>query len=863
MTGHVLLAALASLALADGLQALNLDMPAGLDDGLEVDSPRSAGLKAAPLDALDQAIVDESFPDTTSVLVLKDGKLVFERYFGVGGIEVLNDTRSAMKSVTAIAVGVALADGALYSVDEAAFDRLEDLAPFAHDGPLKRQITLADLLTMSSSLDCNDWDERSPGNEENMYPLRHWSRWAVDIPVTTDYQRGETGRARFSYCTAGTFLLGQILERAVGEPVDEYINGRLFDPLGISLREWPHSPSGEVMTGGGLRLRSRDLLKLGKLVQSGGRWGERQIVATDWISEMLTVRHRVDGEQQYGYQYWQRQYQSPCGRLDGWSMSGNGGNVIVHFPSQAMVAVVTRQHYNRRGMHEQTVRLLEEHVLAALNCVAPVAASGDALQAVRDYRATHANKILGELRDFLTLPNVASNRDDIERNADHLVALLEQRGIAARTLRVPDAPPAVYGAYDVPGAARTVVFYAHYDGQPAPIEQGWVSDPWMPVLRAGALADGAHELDWAALDGDIDEDWRIYARSASDDKSPIIALLAAFDALLAAGIEPSVNLRFFFEGEEEAGSPHLADILREHRDLLAADLWLFCDGPVHQDGRGQVVFGVRGAIGLEMTLYGPLRALHSGHYGNWAPNPAARLAELIASMRDGEGQILVDGFYDRVRPLGDAGQAALAAVPDADAALRRDLAIGRAEANNARLVERIMLPAINVRGIRAGGVQDEAANAIPTEAHASLDIRLVPDLGPDEVKTLLEAHVRRQGYTIVRDTPEADMRRRHPKLVRINWSSGYPGLRTPLDLPVSRAVVAAVEAARGEAVVRIPNLGGSLPIYLFDEILATPLIIVPMVNHDNNQHAANENLRIGNLWTGIDMYAFVMMRLDW
>ncbi|HUG97665.1 MAG TPA: M20/M25/M40 family metallo-hydrolase [Gammaproteobacteria bacterium] len=490
-------------------------------------------------------------------------------------------------------------------------------------------------------------------------------------------------------------------------------------------------------------------------------------------------------------------------------------------------------------------------------------AGSDALLAVREYHATHARKILDELRDFLALPNVASDRDQIERNADHLVALLERRGIAARTLRVPGAPPAVYGAYNVPDAARTVVFYAHYDGQPAPADQGWVSDPWTPVLRAGALADGADVLDWTELDGDIDEDWRIYARSASDDKSPIIALLAAFDALQAAGIEPAVNLRFFFEGEEEAGSPHLADLLHAHRDLLTADLWLFCDGPVHQDGRGQVVFGVRGALGLEMTVYGPLRALHSGHYGNWAPNPAARLAELIASMRNGDGDILVDGFYDQVRPLGDAEQAALAAVPDADTALRRELAIGRAEADDARLVERIMLPAINVRGIRAGGVQDEAANAIPTEAHASMDFRLVPDLGPDDVKSLVEAHVRAQGYTIVRDTPAPDIRRKHAQLVRMNWGGGYPGLRTPMDLPVSRAVAAAVEAARGEAVVRIPNLGGSLPIYLFDEILDTTLIIVPMVNHDNNQHAANENVRIGNIWTGIDMYAYLMARLDW
>jgi acetylornithine deacetylase/succinyl-diaminopimelate desuccinylase-like protein len=492
----------------------------------------------------------------------------------------------------------------------------------------------------------------------------------------------------------------------------------------------------------------------------------------------------------------------------------------------------------------------------ALLVVPPTAA--DPLQAARAHRRAHGSEILLELRDFLKLPNVASDLAAIERNADHLVSMLESRGIAAEKLRAPGAPPAVFGTYDAPGATRTVVFYAHYDGQPAPVEQGWVSDPWTPVLRHGA-----EELPWEALDGEIDEDWRIYARSASDDKSPIIALLAAFDALAAAGIEPAVNLRFFFEGEEEVGSPHLELILQKHRERLTSDLWLFCDGPIHQSGRGQVVFGVRGVVGLEMTVYGPLRAVHSGHYGNWAPNPAARLAELVASMRDGEGRILVAGFEERVRPLDDVERAALEAVEDPDADIAHELAIARPEGQGDRLAERILLPAINLRGLRAGGVREAAANAIPTEAHASIDIRLVPDLTPGDARALVEAHLRGQGYTVVHQEPDVETRRRHPRLARLEWGSGYPGLRTPMELAVSRAVVAAVEEARGEEVFRIPTLGGSLPIHLFGEILGAPLIIVPMVNHDNNQHAANENVRIGNIWAGIDMYAQLMARLEW
>jgi CubicO group peptidase (beta-lactamase class C family) len=221
---------------------------------------------------------------------------------------------------------------------------------------------------MSSALDCNDWDESSPGNEEGMYPRRDWTRWAVDLPLKPDYRRDATGRGPFSYCTAGVFLLGQILQRAAGEPVDSYVNRKLLDPLGIERREWPRSPSGEIMTGGGLRLRSRDLAKLGLLVASGGRWAGRQIIRQQWIAEVLAVRRRVDAEQNYGFLFWQREYRSPCGRLAGWYMSGNGGNVVVYVPAQTLVAVVTRRQYNQRGMHQQTLRLLEDHVLASLTC---------------------------------------------------------------------------------------------------------------------------------------------------------------------------------------------------------------------------------------------------------------------------------------------------------------------------------------------------------------------------------------------------------------------------------------------------------------------------------------------------------------
>ncbi|MDX1642794.1 MAG: M20/M25/M40 family metallo-hydrolase [Thermoanaerobaculia bacterium] len=509
----------------------------------------------------------------------------------------------------------------------------------------------------------------------------------------------------------------------------------------------------------------------------------------------------------------------------------------------------------RRG-----IRRLLVGFAATLWITAIPAPADDWLERVRDYRDEHQLAIAAELFELLEIPNVASDEENIRRNAAHLVGMLESRGIAARLLESPGSPPAVLGELEVPGATRTVVFYSHYDGQPVVPEQ-WASDPWTPTVRSGRLDDGAEVVAWPPEDGRIDPEWRIYARSASDDKSPIVAMLAALDALRAAGRQPSVNLKFFFEGEEEAGSPHLAELLGTHAEALAADVWLFCDGPVHQSRRGQVVFGVRGSMGLELTVYGPNRPLHSGHYGNWAPNPGALAADLVRGLRDPDGTILIDGFYDDVRPISEAGRRALASVPSVDEELRHDLALAATEADDAPLMERLLLPALNVRGIEVGRVGAQARNVISTEGRISLGFRLVPDQSPERVRALVEAELGRDGWHVVHEEPSMELRRQHERIVWLDWEGGYPALRTPLDLPISRAVIAAASEGRGEAVIEVPTLGGSLPLYLFDEILEVPLVIVPMVNHDNNQHGKDENLRFANLWQGIDMYAALMARL--
>jgi CubicO group peptidase (beta-lactamase class C family) len=356
------------LLLATAQTAGAAGAPANLNDGLLVATPADVSLHSAPLEGLTPALVTSDYPDTTSVLIFKDERLVYERYFGAGGINVLNDTRSATKTLTALIVGQAIASGALRSADQGAFDLLPDLAPFKNDGELKRGITLMDLLTMSSALDCNDSDPRSAGNLESMYPLANWSRFMVDLPVKADYLRNPSGRGAFTYCTGGAFLLGQVVQRAVHEPLDQYFDQRLLRPLGIRDRQWARSPSGEFQSGGSLRLRSRDLLKLGVLIMDNGNWRGVQLVPDAWVRRMQTVTNVVNEQQNYGMLYWQREYDSPCGKVNGWYMSGYGGSVVVTVPLKSLVVVVTRQHYGDPAMHRQTARLLENNVFSALGC---------------------------------------------------------------------------------------------------------------------------------------------------------------------------------------------------------------------------------------------------------------------------------------------------------------------------------------------------------------------------------------------------------------------------------------------------------------------------------------------------------------
>jgi acetylornithine deacetylase/succinyl-diaminopimelate desuccinylase-like protein len=487
--------------------------------------------------------------------------------------------------------------------------------------------------------------------------------------------------------------------------------------------------------------------------------------------------------------------------------------------------------------------------------------AGQVAQQVHDYRIKNEDRIVRELAEFLAIPNVASDTVNIQKNAAHLAGMLRARGIETQLLEIAGRGPVVLGKLTTPGAKHTVVFYAHYDGQPVDAAAWTGGQPFEPALRTDSIESGGKRIGFPPS-GHYEDDWRIYARSASDDKSPIVALLAAIDALRAQKVPLGINLKMIFEGEEEAGSTNLQRTLEQHKDLLGGDVLITADGPVHQSGRPLVFFGNRGDIGLDVTAYGPVRALHSGHYGNWAPNPAMELSRLLASMKDADGRVLIDGYYDDVVPLSGLEKEALARMPDNDAELEHELGIAKPEGGGKKLVELLQEPSLNVRGISSAYVGERAQNVVPDKAEASLEARLVKGEDPQKKSEQIVGFIRKQGYFVIDHDPTMDERRAHALIAKVIDEGGYRASRTAMDLPVSKALVQVVQEATDRSTVIAPTLGGSVPMYIFED-LGLPWIGVPIVNYDNHQHSSDENLRLGHFWRGIEIYAAILADLDW
>ena len=457
--------------------------------------------------------------------------------------------------------------------------------------------------------------------------------------------------------------------------------------------------------------------------------------------------------------------------------------------------------------------------------------------AAQNWNQQHEREILKEFTDLLEIPNVASDKHNIRRNADTLVEMLKRRRVAAKLLFAGDANPLVYGEMKTPGAKHTIVFYAHYDGQPVSPEDWDSKAPFTPVTK------------------NVKGEPRIVARSSSDDKAAILAQLTALDALQAAHIPLKANLRFVWEGEEEAGSPNLGKFLEQYKNELAGDVWLICDGPRDQSGKQSVVFGARGVTKIEVTVFGPHRPLHSGHYGNWAPNPAMMLAQMLAGMKDQDGHVLVPHFYDGVEPLSALEKQAVAEAPNNEKLLLDDLWISKPDGGGKSLVGLLNEPSLNIDGMSSAHTGAKSTNVIPETATVDIDMRLVKGLDWKTQQQRVIDYIASQGYFVTESAPSKEVLLAHPKVAFVTRdNASYNAVRTPMDLPISKEVIAAVESARGP-IVKLPTMGGSVPLEAIVKTLGTVTIIVPIANYDNNQHAANENLRLQNLWDGIETMA--------
>ena len=497
-------------------------------------------------------------------------------------------------------------------------------------------------------------------------------------------------------------------------------------------------------------------------------------------------------------------------------------------------------------------------VIAGLVLVAAAASQPPSLStAVSTWVAAHQKAIVTELLDVLTIPNVAADRPNIRRNAEHLQALLGRHGFRAELLET-SGNPLVFGVLDTPGATRTLLFYCHYDGQPVDPKAWNQPDPFTPVLRRGRMERQPDAVDPRTLKR-FESDWRVYARSASDDKSPIVALVSAIDALRAAGLAPSSNVRVILDGEEEAGSHSLVPAISKYRERFRADLMVILDGPVHSSGRPTVALGARGIVTLDLTVFGPKSGVHSGNYGNWIPNPAARLASLLASMKGEDGRVRVAGFYDGIPTPAAEERGMLDAVPDDSDEMLRTFGVAEPERGFPRLQDALQYPTLNIRGLSSAHVGAGARTIIPDRATAALDIRLVKETRAEDLVSKLRAHIAQQGFHLVDADPDDETRARYSKLARLSSVGPYTNaFRTSSSDPQVRALIAAITQAFGSPPVQLRTLGGTVPIAPFIDALGFPAVIVPLVNFDNNQHEENENLRLGTFFDGIVTVAAVL-----
>lgn len=452
------------------------------------------------------------------------------------------------------------------------------------------------------------------------------------------------------------------------------------------------------------------------------------------------------------------------------------------------------------------------------------------------------------LRDILSVPNDAQIPAHMEPNLRWCEDAFGSRGFEMQRLATPTVP-LLLAERPVDEDAPTVLVYLQIDGQPVDQPRWFQEDPYTPVLKERNEEGEWVQIPWSALEN-YDDDMRVFARAASDAKGPVAMFLAAWDVATPEGMLPDYNLKIIMDFEEELGSPQLPAAVEVHREALSADRLVIFDGPMHITNRPTLTFGARGIATLTLTTFGPVVPQHSGHFGNYAPNPALRLAQLLASMKDEEGRVVIEGFYDGIE-IDDATDTLLRGVPDDEEEIRDRLQLGSVDAVGSYYQESIQYPSLNIRGMQSGWINDEVRTIIPAWARAEIDVRLVKESDPERLIQLIRNHVESQGFYIADGEPDKATRIEHAKVATLTHEISYQSFRTPLDSPMGLWLRSALTRAHEQDPVLLRMSGGSIPISPFVNTLGVPAVTVPTVNRDNNQHSPNENLRLGNYRDGI------------
>ncbi|WP_008292858.1 M20/M25/M40 family metallo-hydrolase [Congregibacter litoralis] len=452
------------------------------------------------------------------------------------------------------------------------------------------------------------------------------------------------------------------------------------------------------------------------------------------------------------------------------------------------------------------------------------------------------------LRELLSIPNDANHPEEVEANVVWTESAFARRGFSTQRIATAEAP-LLLATRQHADADNTVLIYLQIDGQPVDPSRWFQASPYTPALKQRNAAGEWEQIPWTAIEN-YDEEMRVFARSASDAKGPVAMFLASLDALADKNIAPNFNIKVIMDFEEELGSPNLPKAVTENRELLSADMLIIFDGPRHITNRPTLTFGARGIATVTLTTYGPVVPQHSGHFGNYAPNPALRLAKLLASMKDDEGRVTIPGFYDGIS-IDEATQEILRAVPDNEEEIRERLQLGSVDKVGRSYQEAIQYPSLNIRGMQSGWIDEKVRTIVPGWARAEIDIRLVLESDPERLIDLVKQHVRGQGFFVTDQVPDKALRMAHEKIATFTYENSYQSFRTDFDSEVGRWLRRALQRAFEEEPIQIRMSGGSIPISPFVNTLGIPAVTVPTVNRDNNQHSPNENLRLGNYRDGI------------